>query len=76
LCLSPKTAIVHVTAILHKLKASNRAHAAAITERLHVTDVLAPKACGGTICRDLPMRVRMDSHRLVESPPGQTFGEK
>ena len=32
--MSPKTASVHVTAILRKLHATNRVHAAAIAERL------------------------------------------
>ena len=32
--MSPKTASVHVTAILRKLQAANRVHAAAIAERL------------------------------------------
>jgi DNA-binding CsgD family transcriptional regulator len=38
LYMSPKTASVHVTAILRKLQATNRVHAAAIAERLGVTD--------------------------------------
>lgn len=37
LYMSPKTASVHVTAILRKLQASNRVHAAAIAERLRIT---------------------------------------
>ncbi|HEY5784258.1 MAG TPA: LuxR C-terminal-related transcriptional regulator [Microlunatus sp.] len=35
--MSPKTASVHVTAILRKLHATNRVHAAAIAERLGLT---------------------------------------
>lgn len=37
LYMSPKTASVHVTAILRKLHATNRVHAAAIAERLGLT---------------------------------------
>lgn len=37
LYMSPKTASVHVSAILRKLQASNRVHAAAIAQRLHLT---------------------------------------
>ena len=37
LYMSPKTASVHVTAILRKLQATNRVHAAAIAERLGLT---------------------------------------
>ena len=38
LYMSPKTASVHVTAILRKLQATNRVHAAAIAERLGLTN--------------------------------------
>ena len=38
LYMSPKTASVHVTAILRKLQATNRVHAAALAERLGLTN--------------------------------------